>query len=142
MKNLIVIFLAVVALTSCGKYNEFDNQEVIDNTFTGNVIITSTGSDPAADFTGDSDSGTYSFAWVNSEKVASLNFDITSPTGSVQFIIYDRTGTEVLNQTINGGSDNDTFAGVSSEGKPGTWKVTMIATNFDGDGSFSLHSGN
>lgn len=142
MKNIFLMAVIALVATACGKYNEYENNEVIDNTFTGNVIITSTGADPAADFTGDSDSGTYSFAWVNSSKTASLNFDITSPTGSVQFIMYDKTGTEVLNETIQGGSDEDTFAGVTQEGKAGTWKVTMIATDFDGDGSFSIHSGN
>ncbi len=139
VKGLFVGIIGMALITSCGKYNDYSDNEVIENSYTGNVLVTSTGSDPAADFTGDGDSGTYSFAWVNSGKKASLNFDITSQTGSVQFILNDKKGNEVLNQTLVGGSDVDTYAGVSEEGKAGTWKVTMILTNFDGDGSYSLH---
>ncbi len=141
-KAVLMIFLGLVLTTSCSKYKKFDNNEVIENTFTGSVIITSTGTDPAADFTGNEDSGTYSFAWVNSGTVASLNFDITAPSGSsVQFIINDKRGKEVLNKTLNGGTAEDTFSGVSDEGKSGTWKVTIIFTNFTGDGSYSVHPG-
>lgn len=67
---------------------------------------------------------------------------IPKSPGSVQFIINDKKGKEVLNQTLTGGADVDTFAGVSEEGKAGMWKVTMILTNFNGDGSYSIHPGN
>lgn len=142
IKGLFMVVLCIAVMTSCSKYKKFDDMEVIENTYTGNVLLTSSGSDPAADFTGDGNSGTYSFAWKNSGKKASLNFDITSPTGSVQFILNDKKGKEVLNQTLMGGSGIDTYAGISEEGKAGTWKVTMILTNFDGDGSYSIHPGN
>ena len=62
IKGFLIVFLSLTLITSCSKYKEFDNNEVIDNTFTGNVTVTSSGSDPAADFTGNGDSGTYSFA--------------------------------------------------------------------------------
>jgi len=142
IQGLFAALLCITVMTSCGKYKKFDDNEVIENSFTGNVAPTSTGSDPAADFTGNGDSGTYSFAWENSGKKASLNFDITSPTGSVQIILNDKKGKEVLNQTLTGGADVDTYAGVSEEGKAGMWKVTVVLTNFDGDGSYSIHPGN
>ncbi len=141
MKQKLIILLSIATLVSCGKYNKYDDNEVIENSYSGNVLLTSSGSDPAADFTGDGDSGTYSFAWVNSSKTASVNFDITSQTGSVQIILNDKKGKEVLNQTLTGGTDVDTYAGVSEEGKPGTWKVTVILSNFNGDGSYSIHPG-
>lgn len=134
--------LSVALLVSCGKYKKYDNNEVVDNSFTGSILPTSTGSDPAGDFTGDGDSGTYSFAWENTSNKASLNFDITSPTGSVQMILNDKKGNEVLNQTLTAGSGPDSFSGVSSEGKAGMWLVTIVLTNFNGDGSYSLHPGN
>ena len=137
-KGLFMVIIGMAVMTSCSKYKKYDNNEVIENTFTGNVAVSSTGSDPGGDFTGNGDSGTYSFAWENSKTKAELNFDITSPTGSVQFILNDRKGTEVLNQTISGGSGVDSYSGVSSGGKPGTWKVTMILTDFNGDGSYSI----
>lgn len=144
MKNLGFLFTAVLSialLSSCGKYKKYDNNEVVENTYTGSVQVTSGGQDPAGDFTGNGDSGTYSFAWNNPQKKASLNFDITSPTGSVQFILKDAKGNEVLNQTRSAGG-NDTYSGVSGEGKPGMWLVTIVFTNFNGDGSYSLHPGN
>lgn len=145
MKKLGFLFTAVLSialLSSCGKYKKYDNNEVVDNSYTGAVLVTSTGSNPAGDFTGDGDSGTYSFAWENTSSTASLNFDITSPTGSVQIILNDKKGNEVLSQTLTAGSGEDTFSGVSSEGKPGMWLVTIVLTNFDGDGSYSIHPGN
>ena len=137
---LMLAFIFILA-TSCGKYEKYDNQEIVEDTYTGNVDITSTGADPAGDFTGTGDSGTYSFAWVNSKKKANVNFDITSSSGSVQMIVNDARGREVLNQTLTAGG-NDTYSGVSEEGKEGTWLVTIILTEFNGDGSYSLNPGN
>ena len=133
--------IGVMTFASCQKYKKFNNMEVIDNTFTGNVDIGSGGADPGGDFTGNGDSGEYSFAWVNSKNKANANFDITSNTGSVQMIIYDAKGKEVLNETRSAGG-NDTFSGVSQEGKSGTWKISLILTDFNGDGSFSVSPGN
>jgi hypothetical protein len=138
---MFLMLAGTITLTSCSEYRGYEDGEVIDNTFSGDVAVTSTGNDPAADFTGSGDSGEYSFAWENSSETASVNFDITSPTGTAQMIVYDKKGNEVLNQTLSGGSSEDTFAGVTTEGKKGMWKVSLILTNFDGDGSFSVHSG-
>ena len=135
-----LILLSSITFTSCNKeYAEYSNMEVIENSFTGNLEITSTDQDPAGDFTGVEKSGTYSFAWENNKKKAALNFDITTiGNGTVQVIINDAKGDEVLNQT-RPTEDNDTFAGVTEEGKKGTWLVTIKITNINGDGSFSLH---
>ncbi len=133
--------LGLLLIYSCKRpYKKYDNMEVIENTFTGNVMITSTGSDPAGDFTGNGDSGTYAFVWENTKKTAQLNYDITTSSGSVQFILLDARGDEVLNKTITAGG-NDTFSGVSEPGKKGKWLVKMILTNFKGDGSFSISPG-
>ncbi len=143
MKSMKLIMLSLaligfVVFTSCQKYRKYDNSEVISNTYAGAVLVTSTGTDPAGDFEGDGDSGEYSFAWENSKKKADARFDITTNTGSVQMIIYDARGNEVLNETRSAGG-NDTFSGVSQEGKKGMWKVTLILTNFNGDGSYSIN---
>ncbi len=144
MKNSIFLFLVSMLffLSACEKteFGKYDNNEVVENTYTGNVLVTSGGTDPAADFTGNGDSGTYSFAWVNPQSRASANFDITTPTGSVQIIMQDAEGTEVLNATRSAGG-NDSFSGVSDSGISGTWLVTFIFTDFNGDGSYSIHPG-
>lgn len=132
----------LISSASCSKeYADYKNKEVVEDTYTGNVE--SEGKvDPDGDFTGNGDSGTYSFAWENSKKTADVNFDVTtSAGGSVQMIINDAKGKEILNETrpVDG---NDTFSGVTAEGKEGTWLVQLIFTDFNGDGSYSLSPGN
>lgn len=135
------ILVLSLGFTSCKKYRKYDNMEVLENTYSGNMLITSVGSDPAGDFTGTGDSGIYSFVWDNSSKTAQLNYDITTNSGSVRFVLKDASGDVVLDQTRSAGG-NDTYAGVSSEGKRGKWLVEVTLTNFNGDGSFSISPGN
>lgn len=139
IKRSFLVAFGILIMVSCSKYRQFDSNEVVENTFTGNVEVTSIGSDPAGDFTGEGNSGKYSFVWENTEKKAALNFDITTESGSVQFILNDKRGDEVLNETLTANGDKDTFAGISLDGKKGKWLVTMILTNFDGDGSYSIN---
>jgi hypothetical protein len=136
-RNLLLLGLTITGLTmiSCKKA---DDGEVLDNTFTGNVAVTSTGTNPAGDFTGNGDSGTYQFAWDNSKTKAQVNFDITSSSGSVTMMLQDKKDAEVLNQTLTAGGSEDTFSGVSGAGKEGIWTVTITLTDFNGDGSYSL----
>lgn len=141
LKGIAFVVVLTIGLVSCGKYRKYDNNEVITNTYTGAVSVGSTGADPGGDFTGNGDSGEYSFAWDNSSKKANVNFDITSSSGSVQMIIYDKKGNEVLNKTLTAGAGEDSYSGVTSEGKSGTWKVSLILSGFNGDGSYSLSPG-
>ncbi len=136
---LLIFSVLFFSMTSCKKeYAQYNDGEVVEDSFTGTVDVTSTGTNPAGDFEGDGNSGTYSFAWENSKRRAHLNFDITSPSGSVQMILNDARGNEVLNQTITGGNSADTYSGLSEEGVSGMWLVTVVLSNFDGDGSYSL----
>ncbi len=139
--SLIFMVALMTSIMSCKRpYKKYDNMEVIENTYSGQMVITSTGNDPAGDFTGNGDSGTYSFVWENPKETAQLNYDITTTSGSVQIILEDARGDEVLNKTITAG-DPDTFSGVSEPGKKGNWLVTIILTDFNGDGSFSISPG-
>jgi hypothetical protein len=140
LNRIMTLFIAFsfISLVSCDK--EYEDREIIEDTYSGNIFVTSVGQDPAGDFTGTGDSGTYTFAWVNPQSRASANFDITTPTGSVQMIVKDDEGTVVLDKTRSAGG-NDTFSGVSESGVSGIWQVTLILTDFKGDGSYSLHPG-
>jgi len=138
---LAIVIVSVTLLSSCKEYRMYDDKEIIENSFTGTINGTTLGEDPYGDFTGGGDSGTYSFIWINPQQKASANFDITTNTGSVQMILNDAKGKEVLNVTRSAGS-NDTFSGVSEEGKEGKWLVTLVFTDFNGDGSYSIHPGN
>ena len=138
-----ILFIAFtgLVLVGCKKGNEkYNDGEVVEDSYTGNVNVTSGGTDPGGDITGSGDGGTYTFAWENNKPRASLDFDITTTTGSIQFIITDADGNEVLNKTRSAGG-NDSFSGVTSAGTPGIWLVTIIITDFDGDASYSLSPG-
>ena len=139
--TLSLALIGIVTFTSCKKYKGYDNMEVIENSYSGSVTIESTGADPGGDFAGNGDSGEYSFAWENNNGKANANFDI-SGSGTVQLIIYDAKGNEVLNGSRTGGQGEDSFSGVSEEGKKGVWKVSLIYSNFNGSGSFSVSPGN
>jgi hypothetical protein len=125
-------------MTSCKKeYKKYDNLEVLENSFTGNIELQGN-SEARGDFWGDGDSGTFSFVWENTEKIATVNFDVsTEPGGICQIILNDAHGNEVFNQTRPEGG-NDTFSGVSEEGKKGKWLVTINLTNFNGDGTYDI----
>lgn len=133
----------VLHLFSCDPDDDSacDNLNIIQNTYTGNIDVTSTGQDPAADFVGNNDSGIYTFEWCNPQRRASLDFDITTTGGgSIRIVFTDHEGTIVLDNTRpNGG--NDSFSGVSDRGVAGTWTVEVSLMNISGDGSWSVHSG-
>ena len=138
MKNSILILsLIIFGLGTLQSCNKIKDGKVVENSYTGNVNVTSGGTDPGGDFTGIGDNGTYSFGWENAFSRAEVNFDITTPTGSLQFILEDADGVEVLNKTRSAGG-NDSFSGISDSGTPGVWKVSLIFTDFNGDGSYSL----
>ncbi len=146
MKKMKTVALVLMSLLltggfwSCEKNDEYDNLEVVENSFSGNVNPSSIDADPAGDFTGNGDSGTYSFAWKNPVNVASITFDVTTASGAVQLIVEDADGNEVLNKTRPSG-DRDSFSGLSEAGEPGTWIITIVFSDFDGDGSYSIHPG-
>lgn len=80
--------------------------------------------------------------WENSQNRTELNMDITAASGgSMQVIVKDAEGTEVLNETLTVGTGDDSKSVCSSAGTSGTWSVTVKLTDFDGDGSFSLSQG-
>lgn len=95
-----------------------------------------------ASFTGNGGSTTRMFSWSNTLATADYNADVTlTAEGSFQMIVEDSEGMVVLDRTLLGGTEPDSIDGVTSSGIPGIWKVTIVVTNFDGDGSFSLSEG-
>jgi hypothetical protein len=135
---LLFLAFSTVIFTSCSDY---EDREIIKNTYTGNIDVTSGGVDPAGDFTGTGDAGGFSFAWLNPQKKASANFDITTTGGSVQMIVKDSEGTVVIDKTLSAGGV-DSYSGVSQAGVEGMWTVEFNLMDFNGDGSYSLHPGN
>lgn len=98
--------------------------------------------DIGGDFVGNGGSTFETFNWQNSLNTADYNADITASTnGSFQMIVKDSGGKTVLDRSLNGNVEPDTFSGVTSAGAAGTWTVTITITNFNGDGSFTLSEG-
>lgn len=135
--KLLVVLLISLTIFSCNKYAKYDDHEVIQNTFSGSVGVDDD-SDPDGNYSGSGDNGVFSFAWVNTKTKASVKFDIDATSGSVQMILNDKNGKKIFDHTLTAGSGVNSYEGMTDEGKPGTWKVTLIFTNFDGNGSYEI----
>lgn len=130
-----------MSLISCSKDDE-NNMTVQVN---GTVLF-----DPGDDFFGDVDgdfvgdggSVTRTFSWSNALSRADYNADITATAeGQFQMIVRDSEEMIVLDRSLDGAVEPDSFSGVTAAGTSGIWTVTIILTDFRGDGSFSLSEG-
>lgn len=147
LKTALTLFLAVsiLAFVGCGDDDDDVYAKEVTVRVNGEVIF-----DPGDDFFGDVDgdftgnggSGTRVFDWQNNLSTADYNADITATAdGRFQMVVRDANGTVVLDRLLEGGREPDSIDGVTSQGEPGLWTVTITLTNFNGDGSFSLSAG-
>ncbi len=136
--KILILTLSVLLFASCEKYKDFDNAEVIENSYSGSIVIDND-SDPDGDFTGNGDSGTYAFAWVNTKEKAKIKLSIdNSASGSVQIKLNDAKGKEKFSKSLTGSDTEVSFEDYSEAGKSGTWKITVVFNSFKGDGSFEI----
>ena len=133
--NLFFLSILILIVISCEKYSEFDHLEVIDYSFTGSILVNESAGDIDGDFSGMSDSGSYTFIWDNPAKGAVLNVNNSSLGGTIQFVLKDSRGNKILNETLTAGDSN----AFSEKGKKGKWKVKIIFSDFEGDGTFDLN---
>lgn len=134
-RNFLLLSLFAILSFSC---SDDDN-----NTVAVINITTNTAGDMGGDFTGNGGSTTRTATFVNASTTADVNFDITGATGGTfRLVIQDNLGVTVLNETLTGGVEPDTFSGVTTAGEAGDWTVTMTLANFAGDGSYSISQGN
>ncbi|WP_405382306.1 hypothetical protein [Maribacter sp. LLG6340-A2] len=132
--SLVLVFLTV--FVSCSKD---DSPEIIASV---NNTSMSAGNFNG-DVTGNGGSTTEILTWTNSQATADYNMDITaSSAGTFRFVMQDADGTTVLDRTLDGSVEPDSFSGVTEAGTAGEWTVTLTLTNFNGDGSYSASSGN
>lgn len=115
-----------------------------DDNLVANVSLTEgVNNDIGGDFTGNGGNTSVTFNWQNNLSTADYNADITtSTTGLFQMIVQDSEGVTVLDSSLNGNIEPDSFSGVTSSGTAGMWTVTITVSNFNGDGSFTLSEGN
>lgn len=132
--SILIIFLIAILTSSC-----------IDDTndLSADIILTEgIDGDIGGDFTGNGGSTAKVFNWQNDLSTADYNADITATANGVfQMIVKDSGGKIVLDRSLKGNEEPDTFSGVTSSGTPGRWTVTITITNYNGDGSFSLSEG-
>ncbi|WP_422082128.1 hypothetical protein [Ulvibacterium sp.] len=99
--------------------------------------------DVDGDFTGNGGSATRTFVWLNNLTTADYNADITATSnGTFNIVVLDADGTTVLNRSLDGAVEPDSFSGMTDAGASGVWSVTITVNSFNGDGSFSLSEGN
>lgn len=146
---LSLLTLTLGVLSSCSS----EDDSFVRLTVNGDLIQTSPdgfvvgdrsdyNGDIDASFTGNGGSASRVFTWNNNLSRADYNADITATSeGSFQMIVEDAEGVEVLNRTIQGGTEPDSIDGVTQSGTSGIWTVTIVVTNFNGDGSFSMSEG-
>ncbi|WP_281541992.1 hypothetical protein [Maribacter aestuarii] len=143
-KLFFTILTVAIATTFVGCSNDDDNTMaqirvngvVFDNgdDFNGDVD---------GDFTGNGGSATRTFVWFNNLTTADYNADITATVqGTFNMVVLDADGNTVLNRSLDGAVEPDSFSGVTDAGTSGVWSVTITVNSFTGDGSFSLSEGN
>lgn len=154
--NLVKTLFLSAALLSLGAFSscEAEDSSFVRITVNGTQLQTSPGDftvgdrsdfngDIDASFTGNGGTASRVFSWNNNLATADYNADITTTSeGSFQMIVEDSQGVVVLDRTIQGGTEPDSIDGVTQSGSSGIWTVTIVVTNFTGDGSFSMSEGN
>tara|TARA_R110002167_G_C12700276_1_gene653396 strand:- start:148 stop:591 length:444 start_codon:yes stop_codon:yes gene_type:complete len=142
--KLSLIVMSFVAFVGCSKDDPAPSAQLRVN----NAVVANDDDfvgDIDGDFTGNGGSVTRTFTWQNSSAAgtADYNADITATaTGMFTMVVKDADGITVLDRSLNGVVEPDSFSGVTSAGVSGLWTVTITVTNFNGDGSFSLSQGN
>ncbi len=142
-KLVAILIIATVISVSC---SDDDPRPVAKVTVNGTALVNNgddfTG-DIDGDFNGDGGSTTKTFMWSNAFGTADYNADITTTAdGIFKMVVKDADEIIVLDKTLSGAVEPDSFSGVTQKGSIGTWSVTITLTSFNGDGSFSLSEGN
>ncbi len=144
--RVLMLLAATMFMVSCS--DDDNNDQFVQLRVNGEVIgvdfdrSDDFNGDIDGDFTGNGGSGTRSFTWLNNLSTADYNADITATSeGEFTMQVFDANQTLVLERSLRGNQDPDSFSGVTASGASGIWTVTITLTSFNGDGSFSLSEG-
>ncbi|NAY90538.1 hypothetical protein GTQ34_01290 [Muricauda sp. JGD-17] len=150
MIKLFSILFAFFVFSSCSK----DDDTYARVTVNGTLLQTNPSDftvgdrsdfngDVDASFTGNGGTTSRMFSWNNNLTTADYNADITATSqGTFNMVVLDADGNTVLDRSLNGVVEPDSFSGVTDAGTSGVWSVTITVSSFNGDGSFSLSGGN
>ena len=141
------MLLTIVATTVFVGCSDDDDSDTMAQVSVNGTVLFDDGDDfngdVDGDFTGNGGSATRTFLWMNNLTTADYNSDITaSAEGTFNMLVLDADGNTVLNRSLDGASEPDSFSGVTDAGASGIWSVTISLSSFNGDGSFSLSEGN
>ncbi|WP_047550360.1 hypothetical protein [Psychroserpens sp. Hel_I_66] len=141
------MLLTIVATTAFVGCSDDDDSDTMAQVSVNGTVLFDDGNDfngdVDGDFTGNGGSATRTFLWMNNLTTADYNADITaSAEGTFNMLVLDADGNTVLNRSLDGASEPDSFSGVTDAGASGIWSVTISLSSFNGDGSFSLSEGN
>ena len=141
------MLLTIVATTVFVGCSDDDDSDTMAQVSVDGTVLFDDGDDfngdVDGDFTGNGGSATRTFLWMNNLTTADYNADITaSAEGTFNMLVLDADGNTVLNRSLDGASEPDSFSGVTDAGASGIWSVTISLSSFNGDGSFSLSEGN
>ena len=141
------MLLTIVATTVFVGCSDDDDSDTMAQVSVDGTVLFDDGDDfngdVDGDFTGNGGSATKTFLWMNNLTTADYNSDITaSAEGTFNMLVLDADGNTVLNRSLDGASEPDSFSGVTDAGASGIWSVTISLSSFNGDGSFSLSEGN
>ena len=129
------MFFFIVPFTSCSSDDDGNSDVTI-------TVNEGPSGDIGGDFTGNGGNGSRTIEWTNNLATADYNADITATTtGTFLMTVLDANDVIVLERSIIGGTEPDSFSGVTNAGEPGTWTVIITLTSFNGDGSYSLSAG-
>ncbi|MCW5515466.1 hypothetical protein [Muriicola sp. Z0-33] len=138
----IIIFSVAIIFASC---SNDDNDTMAQVRVNGSVLFDNGddfNGDVDGDFTGNGGSASRTFIWLNNLSRADYNADITATAeGTFNILVLDADGNSVLNRSLNGATEPDSFSGVTDRGTSGVWSVTITLESFNGDGSFSMSEG-
>ena len=140
------MLLTIVATTVFVGCSDDDDSDTMAQVSVDGTVLFDDGDDfngdVDGDFTGNGGSATKTFLWMNNLTTADYNADITaSAEGTFNMLVLDADGNTVLNRSLDGASEPDSFSGVTDAGTSGIWSVTISLDSFNGDGSFSLSEG-
>ena len=140
------MLLTIVATTVFVGCSDDDDSDTMAQVSVNGTVLFDDGDDfngdVDGDFTGNGGSATKTFLWMNNLTTADYNSDITaSAEGTFNMLVLDADGNTVLNRSLDGASEPDSFSGVTDAGTSGIWSVTISLDSFNGDGSFSLSEG-
>ena len=144
VKNYLLLATIMAAIVFVGCSDD-DDDATVEIRVNGTVLFDDGddfNGDVDGDFTGNGGSASRTFVWLNNLSTADYNADITATAeGSFTMVVRDANGDSVLNRSLNGASEPDSFSGVTDAGASGLWSVTITLESFNGDGSFSLSEG-